>query len=615
MDKKYFVISVLIIVIVATSGVVSASKQNDVSFEIDARRVLDVKSSSFEAGEYTLRKEYSFGAWNWGDPSEESIREMRIIFVPKESGIVKNIDVWEGELESEDPYTVVGRDIPMDSGGLGMGIETDDKEKIFVPFSAKRDVDISYFETTGNQIVTVTATPKSRTDFLTVYIDLKDGPDFEQMAEVELIATSEDYYQGFWEDNRVAFEVAELEEGKDYVFKVELQITPKKDKVTYIPRVEVQIGSRSMGKGGIVDTSFEKSTDIGTFKAVSVEELNFRPVDVNAFVLFMEGKITTTRFLEEKPTTTPPPTLPGETVTSATVSPTSIPGGIIRDEKDSDGDGWTDEQERRAGTNPFAKDSDGDGIWDSTDPNPLMAENREKDIDWEQIGVVLAITGAAIGGLLSRRKRSRVKRLLDDIDKAYEGFKMNSRRCEAELYRLRGLVSEQLKNGKINEDSYSILDKRIDDYLGEIRERIMEEKVGSVPVHLKDEIHRMLQDGEISENEYMAFDNILGKSEGIGKKEKSDLKNLFEKWRDEDKITGSALDKLIDEYMRDIGKVDGKVSGLELKAEIDKIMEDGIVTQEEYGEFSKMLDSSDLGEEEKEGLKRKLRKIRDLSNE
>lgn len=563
MDKKYFVISVLIIVIVATSGVVSASKQNDVSFEIDARRVLNAKSSSFEAGEYTLRKEYSFGARNWGDPSEENIKEMRIIFVPKESGIVKNINMWEGELESEDPYTVVGRDIPMESG-LVMSIETNTEEKIFVPFSAKRDVDISYFETTGNQIVTVTATPKSRTDFLSVFINLKDNPDLEQMAEVELIATSEDYYQGFWEDNTVAFEVIEPEEGKDYVFKVELQITPKQEKVTHIPRVEVQIGSRSMDKGGIVDTSFEKSTEIGSFKAVSVEELNFRPVDVNAFVLYMEGKITTTRFLEEKPTTTLPPT-------------TTIP--LIP--------GRTEAQITGAAT---------------------------KGIDWEQVGVILAIIGAAIGGLLSRRKRGHVKELLDDIDKAYEGFKMNSRRCEAELYRLRGLVLEQLKNGKINENSYSILDKRIDDYLGEIRERIMEEKVGSVPVRLKDEIHHMLQDGEISEDEYRTFDNILGRSTGIGRKEKSDLKDLFEKWRDEDKITGYALDKLIDEYIKDIGKVDSRVSGLELKAEIDKIMEDGIVTQEEYEEFSKMLDSSDLNKEEKEGLKRKLGKIRDLSN-
>ena len=38
---------------------------------------------------------------------------------------------------------------------------------------------------------------------------------------------------------------------------------------------------------------------------------------------------------------------------------------------DSDGDGWTDAQERAAGTAPDNRDTDADGYWDSKDPNPL----------------------------------------------------------------------------------------------------------------------------------------------------------------------------------------------------------------------------------------------------
>ena len=38
---------------------------------------------------------------------------------------------------------------------------------------------------------------------------------------------------------------------------------------------------------------------------------------------------------------------------------------------DSDGDGWTDDQEKVAGTNPNSVDSDDDGYWDPMDPNPL----------------------------------------------------------------------------------------------------------------------------------------------------------------------------------------------------------------------------------------------------
>ena len=41
-------------------------------------------------------------------------------------------------------------------------------------------------------------------------------------------------------------------------------------------------------------------------------------------------------------------------------------------ERDSDGDGWTDVEEGRIGTNPHAPDSDGDGIPDGRDVCPLL---------------------------------------------------------------------------------------------------------------------------------------------------------------------------------------------------------------------------------------------------
>ena len=41
---------------------------------------------------------------------------------------------------------------------------------------------------------------------------------------------------------------------------------------------------------------------------------------------------------------------------------------------DSDGDGWSDSQETRAGTNPDSVDTDNDGYWDPYDSNPLNAE-------------------------------------------------------------------------------------------------------------------------------------------------------------------------------------------------------------------------------------------------
>ncbi|MCK4652746.1 MAG: hypothetical protein KAT13_06650 [Methanosarcinales archaeon] len=41
---------------------------------------------------------------------------------------------------------------------------------------------------------------------------------------------------------------------------------------------------------------------------------------------------------------------------------------------DSDGDGWSDEQELNAGTDPDNRDTDSDGYWDPLDENPLDPE-------------------------------------------------------------------------------------------------------------------------------------------------------------------------------------------------------------------------------------------------
>jgi hypothetical protein len=62
------------------------------------------------------------------------------------------------------------------------------------------------------------------------------------------------------------------------------------------------------------------------------------------------------------PATTPPPA-PETTRPPATTSP---PVAV-----DSDGDGWTDDYEEKAGTNPYIMDTDNDGLIDSEDPNPL----------------------------------------------------------------------------------------------------------------------------------------------------------------------------------------------------------------------------------------------------
>jgi hypothetical protein len=60
---------------------------------------------------------------------------------------------------------------------------------------------------------------------------------------------------------------------------------------------------------------------------------------------------------------------------------------------------------------------------------------------------------------------------LDEIDDVYLRFKTNPRICEEELYRLRNTILEGLTDGKITEEDYAILDRKIDKYMKELQEK------------------------------------------------------------------------------------------------------------------------------------------------
>ncbi|MFQ5887847.1 MAG: hypothetical protein ACE5HY_04035 [Candidatus Hydrothermarchaeales archaeon] len=165
---------------------------------------------------------------------------------------------------------------------------------------------------------------------------------------------------------------------------------------------------------------------------------------------------------------------------------------------------------------------------------PSAPATQPQETNWEAVGVILVVAGGATGWMLSRRKRGRVKKLIDEIDTIYSSFKMKSRRCEAELYRLKDMILEEFKNGRIDDNSFAILDKRIEDYLREVREQIVNERFGGIPLQLKENLKTMMEDGDISEKDYATLQHLLKEASGVKEKDKEELRELFEKWKKED---------------------------------------------------------------------------------
>jgi len=111
--------------------------------------------------------------------------------------------------------------------------------------------------------------------------------------------------------------------------------------------------------------------------------------------------------------------------------------------------------------------------------------------DWTSMYYILAtlipISGGVaglVGWVLNTRKQRRKKSVmfreyLSEIDSIYTNFKMNAHQCEAELLKIKEQVMQEFKDELIDPEKYTILDKRLEDYLKEIRKEIAGKKDGS----------------------------------------------------------------------------------------------------------------------------------------
>lgn len=161
-------------------------------------------------------------------------------------------------------------------------------------------------------------------------------------------------------------------------------------------------------------------------------------------------------------------------------------------------------------------------------------EKRDDGPNWEAMGVMLFIISGVVTWFITRRKKRKIGKLMHEVDNAYSKFKMNTKRCEAELYRLKDIIDEQFKKGKLDEGSYNILEKRISDYMREIREQIINEKFGGLPTKLHGEIDKMLEDGKISKEEYENIKKVLKDTTGVKEGEKEEIRELIDKWKRKD---------------------------------------------------------------------------------
>ena len=154
-------------------------------------------------------------------------------------------------------------------------------------------------------------------------------------------------------------------------------------------------------------------------------------------------------------------------------------------------------------------------------------------INWEMIGVILVIIFGIGGWILTKKRRSLISKYIKNINNVYNSCKNNSAKCEAELNNLKEQIEKDFAAGKITEQSYDILNKKIEDYVKNLRKGIIKAGFELTP-DIKKELHNMLEDGIVTEKEYAKFIKVDIK--GMSEADRAKLNYLVKKWKEKDRI-------------------------------------------------------------------------------
>lgn len=477
--KKFLIIAAIFLLLSSVAFAQPTGK--NVGLQIDNLLRVDSNTNEVTPTEQEWPRELQIGAYYYcKETGSPPLGRLEISFSPAEE-VKSYIENKWGDFTSENPYTIVSESIPSETGGISMGFGTETRTiKENFPAKITRTVNQSYFEAEGSETVTIKVMPNQKFSKIGVHFESVSTTD----ATVKFVSSSRDYFTNTDPQGRVHFEVSSPQSSQTYTFKIELKITPLKGQTTYIPGVFLTLGtttSQEQSKGSNVSVLSE----FGQISASASEEVNWNVQRSKGFGVWMAGVSTTGKFIEE-------------TITEEVKINRSSPSYL---------------------TSTGSKETGGVGLI----------------IDWNQMGVFAALAIVGSGYFITRRRYGRAAKLMREIDVVYNSYKMQEKQCEAEMHNLKEKILEQFKKGKITDESFSILEDRIKDYIKELREqKVHGEWKEHLPHTAKDMLRDMLEDGKISDAEYKRFLKHLAKPSVKIHKE-AELRQLIKKWREEDK--------------------------------------------------------------------------------
>jgi hypothetical protein len=196
---------------------------------------------------------------------------------------------------------------------------------------------------------------------------------------------------------------------------------------------------------------------------------------------------------------------------------------------------------------------------------------------WSIIIEVLVIGGtgllAFIGYSRIRRKKGALKIYMAEIEEI--SAEEDPEKYEQKLNDLEEIISDEFKEGRMEDLHFLMLQEFITGRRGEVRKAAITSKFQRLPEGIGKELDDMLKDGKISRKEYEGFVATISKTTTLSESEKAELSQMIEKWEVEDK------DLTQDESLGE--EIESKKDEIddELHDEVDEKSDEGDLADEE----------------------------------
>jgi hypothetical protein len=158
------------------------------------------------------------------------------------------------------------------------------------------------------------------------------------------------------------------------------------------------------------------------------------------------------------------------------------------------------------------------------------------DSTWGVIGLLIMLLGAIAAFGRRRTRRSRVRRELVAIERAYENTKDRPRACEAALAERRARVEGLGLDGKLDQSGLLVLHHRIDLLSRDLRVGQMNREFRSLPHGLVLSVNGMLADGILTAEEHDQLLKALQRDASVTAPQKRRLRALVNEWARRDLV-------------------------------------------------------------------------------